>query len=479
LPGTGEIVAGKYVVERVLGQGGMGVVLAARHQQLGELVAIKLLRSDGAVSAEAIERLMREARATISIKSEHVVRILDVGSLDDGSPYILMEFLSGSDLAEVVAARGPLPIAEAVDYILQTCEAVAEAHARGIVHRDLKPSNIFLTERADGSSLVKVLDFGISKALLPDDTSASGSNPQVSLTATRTVMGSPAFMSPEQVRNSKRVDERTDIWALGVILHELVTGMSPFSGEGASGLMAAIVADDPIKLRDALPQAPEGLEVAIAKCLVKERTERFQTVGELATALGPFAPEGSDRSIQRIVRMSQPVAQRRGSVHPSSGVMPVKRRGASDARPNGVDATAKAMTTSQHNTVKQRPWGTAVAWGAVVGTIVALAGGLTVLAIQRRASTPISPAPPSSSMSYATAVASPAPTPGTSLAPGLPSPAASSAGDGISPAPATFSAQPAPSSARPAPNLGHAHHPPVAAPAASKLSGDDHALDGR
>jgi serine/threonine protein kinase len=325
LPRVGDIVAGKYEVERILGSGGMGIVVLARHKHLGEPVAIKLLHPDAAMDGESVARLLREARATISIKSEHVIRILDVGTLDTGSPYILMEYLMGSDLAELLKRKGPFEVSVAADYLLQACEAIAEAHARGIVHRDLKPSNLFLTERLDGSLIVKVLDFGISKSLAGDDTQAAGA---MSLTATRAVFGSPLYMSPEQVRSAKRVDERTDIWSLGIILHELLTGSLPFSGETMPGVLASIVADAPEPLRRRRENAPEALERVVAQCLVKDAAKRFQTVAELAGALAPFAPETSRATLERIIRVSMPggVSKRalpaRSSSPPSSPSSP-------------------------------------------------------------------------------------------------------------------------------------------------------------
>src|SRR5580704_1555467 len=164
VPQAGEVVGGKFVVERVLGVGGMGVVVAAHHTHLDQTVAIKFLRRDAAKDELAVSRFLREARAVTNLQSEHVVRVMDAGRLDDGLPYLVMEYLSGLDLDQVLAQRGRLPLEEAVEYLLQSMEAVADAHAAGIVHRDLKPSNLFVTARADGSPLVKVLDFGISKA---------------------------------------------------------------------------------------------------------------------------------------------------------------------------------------------------------------------------------------------------------------------------------------------------------------------------
>jgi serine/threonine-protein kinase len=294
----GEVLAGKYRVERVLGVGGMGVVVAATHLDLGERVALKFLLPEAAERQETVARFLREAQAAVRIRSEHVARISDVGRMPNGSPYMVMEYLSGRDLSEVLEKRGPLPVEVAIEWVLQACEAIAEAHALGIVHRDLKPSNLFLTKRADGSHLVKVLDFGISKAAPTSDRASAPS-----LTRTDGMMGSPLYMSPEQVRSAKTVDARADVWSLGVLLHELVAGKPPFDGETMTALLAAIVADSPIPLRRAAPHAPPALEAAILRCLEKDTSRRMQSVAELADALLPLAPAQARVSVDRISRV--------------------------------------------------------------------------------------------------------------------------------------------------------------------------------
>jgi len=233
---SGDLIAGKYRVEEVLGRGGMGVVVAAHHEQLGQRVALKFLTDDAYQHQEAVARFMREAQLAVRLQSEHVARVMDIGTLDGGAPYMVMEHLTGRDL-KVVVQSNTLSEEQAADYLLQACAAVAEAHSLGIVHRDLKPSNLFLTQRADGSPLVKVLDFGISKALNAPD------GPQANMTATSAIMGSPQYMSPEQIRSAKNVDARTDVWALGTILHELVVGAPPYVSDTVPGLLAMIVAD--------------------------------------------------------------------------------------------------------------------------------------------------------------------------------------------------------------------------------------------
>jgi len=292
----GDVLAGKYRVERVLGSGGMGVVVAATHLQLGQRVAVKFLLAEGAQDPESAERFLREARAAVRIQSEHVARVIDVGTLEGGEPYMVMEYLVGSDLSQRPDGESTLPIATAVDYVLQACEAIAEAHAQGIIHRDLKPANLFLTHRADGSPLIKVLDFGISKAI-----NVEGQNAQhVSMTATTAVMGSPLYMSPEQLRSAKYVDVRTDIWSLGVILFELLTGRMVFEAESFPGLCAMIASDPAPRLRAFRPDAPEPLEAAITRCLEKNPAQRPQSIGELATLIAPFGSAMATVSAARV-----------------------------------------------------------------------------------------------------------------------------------------------------------------------------------
>jgi eukaryotic-like serine/threonine-protein kinase len=291
----GDLLADKYRVERVIGVGGMGVVVSAHHTQLEERVALKFLLPECLNNAEAVERFIREAKAAVRIRSEHIARIIDVGKLDNNAPYMVMEYLEGADLANVVTERGGLPPQEAVDYVLQACEAIAEAHALGIVHRDLKPSNLFLTTYADGSPLVKVLDFGISKLLETEGVKG--------LTSTSATMGSPVYMSPEQIRSTKTVDARSDIWSLGVILFELLSGKPPFGGDGATGVLASILMDAPIPLKQAAPHVSADLAAVVASCLEKAVDNRPATVADLAFALLPFAGRNAKLSVERIANV--------------------------------------------------------------------------------------------------------------------------------------------------------------------------------
>lgn len=220
----GTVVAGKYEVGEQLGEGGMGVVVRALHLTLQEPVAIKFLKSTTGARSIAVERFLREARAAATIKNEHIVKVFDVG-VHEGMPYLVMEYLEGRGVGDVVDSEGPMPLAVAVDIVLQACDAMADAHARGIIHRDLKPNNLLLTRRSDGSPFVKVLDFGLATAPSAEEVS------EVRLTKTDTTFGSPAYMPPEQIRAARRTDARSDVWALGTILYETLTGRLPFEGE--------------------------------------------------------------------------------------------------------------------------------------------------------------------------------------------------------------------------------------------------------
>jgi serine/threonine protein kinase len=297
-PRPGDIVAGKYRVERTIGRGGMGMVVEASHLVLRERVALKFLLPSLAQRDDLVQRFEREGRAAVRIKSEHVARVMDVGRPEGGMPYMVMELLVGRDLGRVLKEQTTLPMAEAVEYIVQACDAIGEAHVLGIVHRDLKPSNLFLTRRADGSPLVKVLDFGISK-LMADASRELGSLPgddgisDASLTNASDVLGSPLYMAPEQIRTPKAVDGRADLWALGAILHKLLTGKAIYAAETPASILAAVVTDPPRRLREELPDAPPELEAVVLRCLEKDPTRRFQTALELSSALLPFLPDNS------------------------------------------------------------------------------------------------------------------------------------------------------------------------------------------
>jgi serine/threonine-protein kinase len=282
----GTVLLGKYRVDSILGRGGMGVVAEATHLQLGEKVAIKLLRQDVVGDAEACQRFLREAQAAVKLKSEHVARVTDVGQLPGGSPYMVMEFLEGVDLDQMITSSGSIAPPLAVEFVLQGCDALAEAHSLGIVHRDLKPSNFFVTWRPDGMPLVKVLDFGISKAPVGVD---------LSLTRTQSVLGTPAYMSPEQMRSARNVDARTDLWSLGTVLYELIEGHRPFEAESFSEMCVKVAADPPNPMTAA--GRPDGLEAVIFRCLEKDPARRWQNIAELAEALIPFSREPAEARV--------------------------------------------------------------------------------------------------------------------------------------------------------------------------------------
>jgi eukaryotic-like serine/threonine-protein kinase len=296
----GDVLAGKYRIDKILGAGGMGVVVAAHHVRLDEKVAIKFLLPETLGNAEAVARFEREARAAVKIKSEHVARVTDVGTLETGAPYMVMEYLEGGDLSAWVEQRGALPIEQAVEFVLQACDAMADAHSLGIIHRDLKPANLFCIQRNDGFFSVKVLDFGISKT-----TGMAGSGPDMGMTKTTAVMGSPYYMSPEQVQASRNVDPRSDIWSIGVILYELLSGRVPFGGETIAELVLKIMTGPAPPLRELRPDVPEGLEAVVLRCLEKDRARRYSNVGELAVALAPFGPRRLKALVERIVRVIQ------------------------------------------------------------------------------------------------------------------------------------------------------------------------------
>ena len=291
----GETVAGKYRVTRVLAEGGMGIVVAARHLKLDQQVAIKFMLPDLLRNTEAAQRFLREARAAVQLRSEHVARILDIAELPTGLPYIVMELLEGSDLGAVIYASAPLSVDDAVDYVLQTCEAIAEAHSLGIVHRDLKPENLFVTRRRDGAAWIKVLDFGISKVIPGLESRQSGAR-----VTTRESMGSPTYMSPEQMRCTRDVDGRADIWSLGIILYELLTGRQPFTGRSIAEVCLQVTQDPrpPLGRVD----LPEGLAAVVEKCLAKQPDDRYLSVVDLVRALAPFAPRQSTASIAEVLR---------------------------------------------------------------------------------------------------------------------------------------------------------------------------------
>lgn len=401
----GEVLAGKYRIDRVLGQGGMGIVVAATHVHLRQKVAIKFLLKGA--RGDVVARFLREARSAARLKSEHVARVLDVGELPTGSPYMVMEYLEGSDLEGVLAQRGPLPIEEAVLHVLQACEAIAEAHAAGIVHRDLKPANLFLTRTPDGSGSVKVLDFGISK-----DTTEDGGDESASLTRTTAVLGSPSYMAPEQMRSTRDADARADIWSLGVILYELLTGAVPFNAESFVELALKVISDEPPPPTNFRADLPPGLEAAILRCIRKEPSERFASVTELASAIAPFGSPVAATYAERISRVQGVPTPTSASMVP---VLPMVEGGMAATHARGSEPSAEGAKTVKAGTLsagwaggappKPRSRTGLVVASAAVGVAVLVGGAAFAL----RGSEPASQPPPTTQASPRTTQAEPSP----------------------------------------------------------------------
>jgi serine/threonine-protein kinase len=468
--GEGDLLAGKYRVDRVLGVGGMGLVVAAHHIDLDERVAIKFLLPDAVNNPVAVARFDREARAAVKIRSEHVARVVDVGKLDNGAPYIVMEYLDGRDLADWLVKQGPLPAEQAVEFVLQACEAIAEAHALGIIHRDLKPANLYCIRRPDGALSIKVLDFGISKA-----TALGGA---MGMTQTQTVIGSPLYMSPEQLESSKGVDARTDIWALGVILFELCTGRVPFMGEGIAELVLRIVTWPAPRLEGPLP-VPAGLDAIIHRCLAKDRQARYANVSELANDLMAFAPARARLSVERIAGVMS------GAGIPTGpGFRPLPPGGGHVAGgTGGVGGPSPMAATRPASPPQPLPALTDGAWGQTGGRappasasrMAVILGGAVMLAlisaaagvvVARKGATPVATgaAPTVSAIASTAPVTSP-PAPSSTAMVAVAA-AASSAPAAASPGPAaadpTDGSAPAAVATRPA--ISAAHGPAVATP---------------
>jgi len=285
LPKIGDIVAEKYRIESVAGEGGMGIVYRAHHLTLDQPIALKVLFGDAASRDTSVERFAREAQAAARISTKHVARVMDAGALADGRPFIAMELLEGENLETRLEREngGGIPVQDACDYMMQALTALGHAHAAGIVHRDIKPPNLFICKDADGQELVKVLDFGISK-------SHHSARRDKVLTG-QSVLGSPAYMSPEQLRNASNIDARADLWSVGTVLYELLTGKLPFDAESVGEIFAAILEKDPVDPREVRGDLPEGLAEVLLMALRRDRDERFLTAIEFAQALAPFTSE--------------------------------------------------------------------------------------------------------------------------------------------------------------------------------------------
>ena len=379
VPPPGAVLDGKYRVEGVVAEGGMGIIVLATQLQLDRRVAIKFLRSTAMMADGVIEQFEREAKLAAQIKSEHVVRVHDVGALPQLGPYMVMEYLEGQTLQSLLG-HGPLPIDEAVDYVLQACDALAEIHALEIVHRDVKPENLFLAERPPHATIVKLIDFGISKG-----TPKRGSHGEWS---TDTV-GTPEYMSPEQL-DTGVTDVRGDIWSLGVVLYELVTGRKPFEAADLPELCTNILTKQPLRPSQLRPDLPPAIEDAIMRCLMKDPARRTSSVLELAELIGPFG-----RTVEKSKRLQ------RGGLAASSVV----------ARPRG-DASrhAKTMLVARK---RERSWAPAAI--ALFAALAVLGLGLGIYAVKfapkkpTTAAVPVVTEPPVVSTTVESEPATPAP----------------------------------------------------------------------
>ena len=418
----GVVLDGKFQVERVLGRGGMGQVVAAMHLQLRERVALKFLLPSAAHKPGSRARFLREARATVKLRSDHVARVIDVGTLAGDLPYMVMEYLEGEDLQSMLGARGALPVREAIDLLLQAMEGVAEAHAQDIVHRDLKPSNLFVSITRDGEHVVKVLDFGISKMLGAGDDALAAD-----LTQTSSALGSPMYMSPEQVRSTKQVDSRSDVWSLGVILYEMLAGCPPWRADSVSAVTAMIAADDPPSLRALRPDIPPALEALVLRALAKPIDERIQNVGAFAAALNAVdpSPHGQD-SFERISRVlggsRRRLPRSREPSHASIVILPE-----SSGRAASIPDSALSPITRSLKPPRQARWAVV----AIAGVAIALVAAIGVEWVSARgpnaaAAPTVAAASASSPLAPASmpAAASQAPVSAPIVAPSAPPPSA-------------------------------------------------------
>jgi serine/threonine-protein kinase len=375
----GDTVAGKYRIERVLGSSGMGIVYLGTHVDIEQLVAIKFLL-DAHRDPNALPRFKREARALARVNSDHVVRVLDVGE-HEGAPFIVMEYLAGDDLLRTLRKGGLLPIDRTCDILLQVCEGLAAAHSVGCVHRDLKPSNVFLVEKPDGSTIAKIIDFGVAK--LRDthlDPESSSSVDQ--LTHTNTLIGSPRYMSPEQAGASRDVDQRADVWSLGIILHEMLTGKPAFKFENISQLLVAIMTEAPRPVLEINPKAPPALAQAVASALVKKPEERTANVLDFGQQLASFTPTGLAH-LERIARLLSAPPPSLTSSPSISGPFPALRGGAITL--DSPSQTATGWDAPPKKKSRSRAW---LALGGAIA-LVAVAGVAFVASSRYRAAAPI------------------------------------------------------------------------------------------
>ncbi len=365
---AGQVLDGKFRVERIIGEGAMGLVVEAYHLDLDERVALKFLRREARERPDIVTRFAREARAAAKIASDHVARVYDVGGTNGPSPFIVMEFLEGMDLDAVLAKDGPLKIPDAVELVIQACEGLTAAHSIGVIHRDMKPANLFRTERA-GACEVKIVDFGISKA------SVTGTFEDIDLASAQTtqIMGSPHYMSPEQIRSTKDVDARADIWSLGVVLYELLTGQTPFTATEVTGIIAQVLHDAPRSVRSLRPEIPPELEAVIDRCLQKDPARRFDSAAELAVALLPFAPKRARAVVERAIGMRSRAS---GLSLPVDSLPPPAPSTSRGPTPEGSrSTTGVAVSTARPLPARRSP----VLWIALAVVLLGIVGAVVVL----------------------------------------------------------------------------------------------------
>ena len=307
-PQTGEVLDGKYRIERLLGEGGMGAVAKATHLLRRAPVALKFMSPAVLQMTGAVERFVNEGVAASQIDSDHVVKIFDVGRMASGAPYLVMEYLEGCDLAQLLEREGPvLSGPRAVNFTLQILRALQTAHAAGIVHRDMKPSNCFVITKDGDPDFIKLVDFGISKVKSADEA------PAAHLTRTNSALGTPLYMSPEQARSPRDVDHRTDLYSVGAILYEMLTGRTPYTADSGeyTEILFKIFTTDPEPIKSFRPDLPDGLAAAVHRALTRELDQRFASAVDMAEALEPY---GDERGAGMVARMR---GARPGSVMPS------------------------------------------------------------------------------------------------------------------------------------------------------------------
>ena len=273
----GKQIGGKYVVRAVLGEGGMGTVFEAEHLTIGRSVAVKVLHPNQARKKDAVRRFHQEARAAGAIGHPNICEVYDLGTLDDGSPYLVMEKLVGETLADRIGAEGGLPFDDVIDTLVQVLSGLVAAHEKGIVHRDIKPENVFLTSRVGCPPLVKLLDFGVSKVIAP---LIGTKEDDLDLTRTGMVMGTPYYMSPEQARGDRNLDARVDLYACGIILYEALTGRRPFTAPNYNALLLQILGTKPKPARDLRPALPSGFDAVLDKAMARNREDRYRSAAE-------------------------------------------------------------------------------------------------------------------------------------------------------------------------------------------------------